>query len=33
MVDFTNCEINKFKYYGGKNGGEICIVYNEEEQF
>ena len=31
MVDFTNCEINKFKYYGGKNGGKICIVYNKED--
>lgn len=28
MLDFTNCEINKFKYYGGKNGGKICIKYN-----
>lgn len=31
MIDFTNCEINKFRYYGGKNGGKICIKYNEEE--
>ena len=31
MIDFTNCEINKFKYYGGKNGGKICIVYNKED--
>lgn len=31
MIDFTNCEINKFKYYGGKNGGKICIVYNFED--
>lgn len=31
MIDFTNCEINKFRYYGGKNGGKICIVYNNEE--
>ena len=29
MLDFTNCEINKFKYYGGKNGGKICIKYNK----
>ena len=28
MIDFTNCEINKFKYYGGKNGGKICIKYD-----
>lgn len=26
MIDFTNCNINKFKYYGGK----ICIIYNKE---
>ena len=31
MVDFTNCKINKFKYYGGKNGGKICIIYNNED--
>ena len=31
MIDFTNCEINKFRYYGGKNGGKICIIYNNEE--
>lgn len=31
MLDFTNCEINKFKYYGGKNGGKICIKYNNED--
>lgn len=31
MIDFTDCEINKFRYYGGKNGGKICIKYNEEE--
>lgn len=30
MIDFTNCEINRFKYYGGKNGGKVCIVYNGE---
>lgn len=30
MIDFTNCSINKFKYYGGKNGGKICIIYNNE---
>lgn len=28
MVDFTNCETNNFKYYGGKNGGKICVIYN-----
>ena len=31
MVDFTDCKINKFKYYGGRNGGKICIIYNNEE--
>lgn len=31
MIDFTNCGINKFKYYGGKNGGKICIIYNNED--
>ena len=31
VIDFTNCEINKFRYYGGRNGGKICIVYNDEE--
>ena len=31
MIDFTNCEINKFKYYGGKNGGKICVKYNNED--
>ena len=30
MVDFTNCKINNFKYYGGKNGAKICIIYNDE---
>ena len=31
MIDFTNCEINNFKYYGGKNGGKICVKYNNED--
>lgn len=31
MMDFTNCEINKFKYYGGINGGKICIIYNNTD--
>ena len=30
MIDFTNCEKNNFKYYGGKNGGKICVIYNNE---
>ncbi len=31
MVDFTRCKINNYKYYGGKNGGKICITYNNED--
>ena len=31
MIDFTKCPINKFKYYGGKNGGKICVTYNKED--
>ncbi len=31
MIDFTNCKINNFKYYGGKNGGKVCIIYNNED--
>lgn len=31
MINFTNCDINKFKYYGGRNGGKICVVYNNED--
>ena len=31
MIDFTNCNINNYKYYGGKNGGKICIKYNNED--
>lgn len=31
MIDFTNCQINKYKYYGGKNGSKICITYNNED--
>lgn len=31
MIDFTNCKINKFRYYGGKNRGKICIIYNNEQ--
>ena len=30
MIDFTNCEKNKYKYYGGKNGGKICVIYEGE---
>ena len=28
MIDFTSCEINKFKAYGGANGNKINIRYN-----
>lgn len=31
MIDFTNLEINNFKYYGGANGGKLCIKYNNED--
>lgn len=31
MIDFTNCEVNKYKYYGGKNGGKICVVYDNKD--
>lgn len=31
MIDFSDCEINKFKYYGGRNGGKICVIYNNED--
>lgn len=31
MEDFTNCPINIFKYYGGKNGVKICIKYNNQD--
>ena len=31
MIDFTECEKNNFKYYGGKNGGKICIVCQEND--
>ena len=29
MIDFSSCEINKFKAYGGANGNKINIRYNE----
>lgn len=31
MIDFTNNEINEFKYYGGRNDGKICIKYSDED--
>lgn len=30
MIDFTSCEINKFKAYGGANGNKINILYEDE---
>lgn len=30
-MNFTNCKINNYKFYGGKNGGKICIIYNNED--
>lgn len=30
MIDFTPCEVNKFKAYGGANGGKINVRYNGE---
>lgn len=27
MIDFTSCEINKFRAYGGANGNKINILY------
>ncbi|NLN48863.1 MAG: CtkA family protein, partial [Clostridiales bacterium] len=30
MIDFTSCEINKFKAYGGANGNKINIRYGDK---
>lgn len=30
-MNFTNCEVNKFKMFGGANGSKICIRYNGED--
>lgn len=30
MIDFTSCEINKFRAYGGTNGNKIHIKYQGE---
>ncbi|MDR1158539.1 MAG: CtkA family protein, partial [Oscillospiraceae bacterium] len=27
MIDFTPCEVNKFKAYGGANGNKINVLY------
>lgn len=29
-MNFTNCEVDKFKVFGGANGSKIGIVYNNE---
>lgn len=31
MIDFTTCEVNKFKAYGGANGNKINISYEGKE--
>lgn len=31
MIDFTTCEVNKFKAYGGANGNKINIRYEGKE--
>lgn len=31
MIDFTNCKVNRFKAYGGANGGKINIRYAGKE--
>lgn len=28
MIDFTLCEVNKFRAYGGANGNKINILYD-----
>lgn len=30
-IDFTNCEINKYKTYGGANGNKISIKYENDQ--
>ena len=30
MIDFTQCEVNKFRAYGGANGNKINIRYQGE---
>ena len=32
MIDFTPCEVNKFKAYGGANGNKIHIRYQKQEE-
>jgi hypothetical protein len=28
MIDFTHCEVNRYRAYGGANGNKIHIRYN-----
>ena len=30
-IDFSNCEINKYKTYGGANGNKIAIIYGNDQ--
>lgn len=30
IIDFTDCERNKFKTFGGANGSKVGIIYNSE---
>ncbi len=30
MIDFTPCEVNKFKAYGGANGNKVHILYQKK---
>ena len=27
MIDFTNCDVNRFRAYGGANGNKINVRY------
>lgn len=27
MIDFTSCEINRYRAYGGANGNKINVLY------
>ena len=28
MIDFTNCDVNRFRAYGGANGNKINVRYD-----
>ena len=30
-IDFTNCQINKLKWFGGANGNKISVKYKNED--